>query len=256
MNKSSIFITIILALMLSPFKTVAWGKKGHALVAEVALSYLDENTKKIVLQYLDGTTIEDAANWMDNIKSDHSYDYMKPYHYANFEKGENVVETSGDNIIYQLDQTIKELQNKKNLSKDEIKTKIQIIFHLIGDLHQPLHVGYGIDKGGNRIQINYNDKGTNLHSFWDSGIIESKKITLQDCLNSNKFSKKEIEKLQEINIINWSVESRLLLDKIYNTNGNKIAEEYVNSNTPLIETQILKAGIRLAAVLKQAFNKG
>lgn len=199
-------------------------------------------------------TIEEAANWMDNIKSDHSYDYMKPYHYVNFDKGAKVVELNGDNIIYQLNETIKDLRNKKNLSKEEISTKIKILFHLIGDLHQPLHVGYGSDKGGNTMQINYNGKGTNLHSFWDSVIIESKGITLQDCLKSNKFCKFKLWKIKKINVVNWSIESRSLLDQIYNTGGNKISDEYANKNAALIETQILKAGIRLASVLKEVFK--
>ena len=254
MNKALITLAFLLTLIIFPNKTFAWGKKGHALVAQVAFTYLDENTKKVVLQYLDGMTIEEAANWMDNIKSDHSYDYMKPYHYVNFDKGAKVVELNGDNIIYQLNETIKELRNKKNLSKEEISTKIKILFHLIGDLHQPLHVGYGSDKGGNTMQINYNGKGTNLHSLWDSGIIESKGITLQDCLKSTKFCKYKLWKIKKIKVINWSMESRSLLDPIYNTGGNKISDEYVNKNAALIETQIHKAGIRLASVLKEVFK--
>jgi hypothetical protein len=74
------------------------------------------------------------------------------------------------NIMYQLDQTLKALKNKDMLSKAEIKLKILCLFHFIGDLHQPLHVGYGHDKAGNTVQLNYKRKGTNLHSFWDSGI--------------------------------------------------------------------------------------
>ena len=254
MNKTYIFIAFLMTVMLFPTKTLAWGKKGHALVAEVAFSYLDKNTQEIVLQYLEGMSIEDAANWMDQIKSDHAYDSMKPYHYADFEKGDKVVETSGDNIIYQLDTTIKELKNKKNLSKEEIQTKIKILFHLIGDLHQPLHVGYSSDKGGNSLQVNYKDKRTNMHSLWDSGIIESKGITLQDCMNSEKFSKRELRKLKKINIINWSKESRSYLDEVYNTSGNKISDEYVDLSSIVIEKQILKAGIRLASVLNKVFK--
>jgi hypothetical protein len=254
MNKALIFITFLLTLIILPAKTFAWGKQGHALVAEVAFNYMNKNTKMEVLKYLDGMTIEEAANWMDNVKSDHSFDFMKSYHYVNFEKGDNVVETEGDNIIFQLNTTIKELQNKKNLSKEEINTKIKILFHLMGDLHQPLHVGYGEDKGGNTMQINYNGKGTNLHSFWDSGIIKSKGITLQDCLNSNKFCFFKLRKIKKINVIKWSSESRNLLDQIYNTGGNKINDDYVNRNAVLIETQILKAGIRLASVLNDVFK--
>ena len=253
MNKALITIAFLLLLIISPAKTYAWGKQGHALVAEVAFRYMNKNTKKEVLKYLDGMTIEDAANWMDNVKNDHSYDYMKPYHYANFEKGDQVLETEGDNIIYQLNTTIKELQNKETLSKEEINTKIKILFHLVGDLHQPLHVGYGEDKGGNSKQINYNGKGTNLHSFWDSGIIKSKEISLQDCLNSNTFCFFQLRKIKKINVVKWSTESRNLLDQIYNTGGNTINDNYVDQNAALIETQILKAGIRLASVLNEVF---
>ncbi|WP_281228069.1 S1/P1 nuclease [Flavobacterium aquiphilum] len=254
--KNLILATIFLSLsFLFPTEALAWGKKGHALVAEVAFNYLDKNTKKIVLEYLDGMTIEDAANWMDNIKDDHSYDYMKPYHYTNIEKGEEVVEKSGSNIIYILNQTIKELQNNKNLTKQEIKSKLLIVFHLVGDLHQPLHVGYGSDKGGNTVQLNYKGQGSNLHAFWDSGIIFDQNISLENCLNANKFSPKEINNLQTIDVIAWSKESRSLLDPIYNTGGAKIKEEYIITSAKTIESQIQKAGIRLASILQKVFQK-
>ncbi|MBC7847766.1 MAG: S1/P1 nuclease [Flavobacterium sp.] len=254
MNKALFTLTFLLTLLIYPIKTFAWGSKGHALVAEVAFNYMDENTKKEVLKYLDGMTIQEAANWMDNIKSDHSYDFMRAYHFANFEKGTNVVETSGANIIYQLNAAIKELKNKEKFSKEEINTKIKILFHLMGDLHQPLHVGYGEDKGGNTMQINYNFRGTNLHSLWDSGIIEYKKISLSDCLNTNKYSPNEIRALQNIDVVYWATGSRSYLPQIYKTGGNKINEEYVDACVPIIENQILKAGIRLAGVLNEVFQ--
>ncbi len=71
----------------------------------------------------------------------------------------------------------------------------------MGDLHQPLHMGYGNDKGGNKMQINYNFRGTNLHSLWDSGIIEYKKIILPDCLKANTYSKNEIKAIQDVDVV-------------------------------------------------------
>ncbi|MBF4473057.1 S1/P1 nuclease [Flavobacterium sp. HJJ] len=253
MKKYILFPALCIILVL-PIKTLAWGKKGHALVAEVAFNYLDKNTKKIVLGYLDGMSIEDAATWMDDIKDDHSYDYMKPYHYVNIDKGAEVFERSGSNIIYILNQTIKELQNNKNFTKQEIKTKILIVFHLVGDLHQPLHIGYGSDKGGNTVQINYKGQGTNLHSFWDSGIIYDRSITLKDCLEANKFSPAAMNKLQTIDVIAWSKESRSLLDSVYNMRGAKVKDDYVRASAVIIQAQIQKAGIRLAAILNTSFK--
>ena len=63
------FLTALF-LLFATLNSFAWGRKGHTIVAEIAFSYLDEPTKKNVLSYLDGMTLEEAANWMDDIKSD------------------------------------------------------------------------------------------------------------------------------------------------------------------------------------------
>ena len=190
---------------------------------------------------------------MDNIKRDHSFNYMKPYHYVNFKKGEVVKDKSASNIISVLNKTIKELHNYKSYSKAEVKIKLCILFHLIGDLHQPLHVGYASDKGGNKCQVNYNGKGTNLHSLFDSGIIKSRKITVNDCVKY-KYSKSEIKRIQKIDVIEWSNQSRSFLDEIYSIQGHKVSEEYVVKVEPIIKEQLYKAGLRLASVLEETFK--
>lgn len=245
-----------LLLLLTLFNTnhsFAWGKKGHIMVAEVAFNSLDAATKKQVLYYLDGMTIQQAATWMDDASQQPGYGYMKTYHYVNFNKGEKVTLKKGNNVIYILDKTIRELQNKKQLSKAQIKIKLLFLFHLIGDIHQPLHVGYGYDKGGNKTQLNFKGQGTNLHAFWDSGIIRHKRINLKDCLSANAFSKSQLANLQKINVVTWAQESNNLLGKCYNTQGNIVTQKYLDNSTPIIKTQIAKAGIRLAAVLQTVF---
>jgi hypothetical protein len=247
-------ITLFIALIIIPTTTFAWGKKGHAIIAGVAFNYLDANAKSNLLKYLDGMSIEDASNWMGDIKEDHSYDYMKPYHYVNFEKGAIVKVNPGSNVLSALSNTINDLKSYKSFTKEEVKIKICMLFHLVGDLHQPLHVGYGEDKGGNTMQINYNGYGTNLHSFFDSGIIKAKNITLQDCLKSNKFTTAETKNIQKINVQEWAIQSRSNLDDIYNFNGHIISEDYVNKNEIIIENQLLLGGLRLASVLNETFK--
>lgn len=254
MKPPHILIVLIIVTTFIPFNSFAWGKQGHSIVAEIAFNYLDANAKSNLLKYLDGMSIEDASNWMDDIRDDHSYDYMKPYHYVNFEKGTIVKVNPGNNLLSVLTSTINDLKNYKSFTKAEVKTKLCILFHLIGDLHQPLHVGYGDDKGGNTMQLNYNGYGTNLHSFFDSGIIKAKNITLQDCLKSNIFSSTEIKNIQYINVSEWATQSRSNLNEIYNFSGHKVSDEYVNANAIIIKNQLLKAGIRLASVLNDVFK--
>ena len=47
-------------LILVPMNSFFWGKNGHEIVAEIAFSKLDNNTKEKVLYYLDGMSIEEA----------------------------------------------------------------------------------------------------------------------------------------------------------------------------------------------------
>lgn len=243
-----------LLILFSSIDAKAWGRKGHSLVAYVAFHYLDAKTKQNVLSYLNGMSIEDAANWMDSMRSDNKFNFMKPYHYVNFAKGEDVMEPSGDNIIRQINTTLKDLDNIKSLSNDEVKIRLFYLFHLIGDIHQPLHVGYKDDKGGNSVQVSFFGKGSNLHSIWDSGIIEYKGLTLDECLNINKYSNKQIMDIQKINVIGWAKEAKSYLDKAYAISNNKIDDKYVVVNYPIIKDQILKAGIRLASVMELYFK--
>jgi hypothetical protein len=238
---------------LSNTQLFAWGQEGHKLVAEVAFNYMDEATKKNVLQYLDGMTLDEAANWMDDIKSDHANDHMKPYHYINFEKGSKVA-PEGDNVVTILNQTLKELDHKENLSHDEIKRKILFLFHLIGDLHQPLHVGYGSDKGGSTVQFNFMGRqGTNLHLVWDTMIIEYKATSLPDVLKSKKYTPEELAAVQKIDVIGWAKQSRGYLKEAY-TAGTKVDDRYIDVVYPIVKTQLLDAGIRLPSVLEHYFK--
>ena len=49
--------------------------------------------------------------------------------------------------------------------------------HIVGDLHQPLHVGNGKDRGGNDVKLDFFWESSNLHRIWDSGIIDQQKLS-------------------------------------------------------------------------------
>ena len=132
-----------------------------------------------------------------------------------------------------------------------------LLFHLIGDLHQPLHTGYPGDKGGNTINVNLlsGGNGTNLHRLWDDDIIQNKNISLDDCLKQyESYTPDQIKEIQKIKVMQWMYQSRMLLDGVYNFKDSFIDQNYVDSNTSVIEKQILIAGLRLASVLKESFK--
>jgi len=240
---------------LLPTSTYAWGSKGHKIVAAIAKKCLEKQVADSVQSFLGDMSFEEASVWMDEVRGDHSYDYLKPWHYVNVEKDKTYVKTKDPEVVNQIEIYIAYLKQKGTRDKEQIKFALKVIFHLIGDLHQPLHCGYKADKGGNDIDVTYINKATNLHKVWDTEIIEDANISLSDCLKlCNELSADEKKKIQNNSVETWMNEARLLLPEVYNFD-KKIKQDYIDKNKPVIEKQLVRAGIRLAMVLHSTFKR-
>ena len=119
---------------------------------------MEKKVKKKVQKYLGTTSFEDAAVWMDVMRSNHDFDYMKPWHYLNMEKDATYSKAANGDVLSELDLVIAELKNYKTMKTEDVNKDLKILFHLCGDFTMPLHVGYGSDKGGNDIKIAYKNK--------------------------------------------------------------------------------------------------
>ena len=247
---------LIISILLQPILTFGWGKEGHQIVALIAQSQLDEKVKEKVDKYLFGMSYEDAGTWMDDIKRERAFDYMKPWHYVNIDKGAEYAkkDTTGD-IYAEINASVELLKKYKSHSNEEVSKALKILFHLCGDMVQPLHVGYGGDKGGNDVKLEYFGKSSNLHKVWDSEIIASENITYSKCYSAlQKYSVNEISEIKKFTIASWMKDSRKLLPKVYDMPDGKISEEYKTKNAELIESQLIVGGIRLATLLNQVFK--
>lgn len=249
------FLLLFFLITLTSTESYSWGSQGHKIVAEIAYQYLDKATQDSVKKYLGDMSFQNAATWMDDMRSDPNFNYMKPWHYINVEKDKTFVKSTDENIVNELNKTIDELQRSK-ANKELVNLDIKIIFHIVGDLHQPLHVGYGTDKGGNSIDVIFQGKKSNLHKVWDSEMIYEKKITAEECLElASKLSAEEIREIQKIDVIKWMDESRSFLANVYDFKEGIIDQNYINMNTPIIEKQLTYAGLRLANILRKTFSK-
>ncbi|MBW4891622.1 S1/P1 nuclease [Mucilaginibacter sp. HMF5004] len=256
--KRSITIAFLLVISLTASinNVFAWGKAGHQMVAEVAFNYLDAATKAKILQALNSYNIEQAATWMDDVRGDASLGYMKSWHFVNIDKGA-VYKTHGSDAAFQLNRVITALMHKATLTADTVKRDLLILFHLMGDLHQPLHVGYGTDLGGNKATVSFLGKpNNNLHHVWDGDIIYNKKIKLADCIKANStYTPAQIAAIQKVDVMAWLTQSRAYLNtNVYTFQNATISQAYIDHNAPVIEKQIGIAGLRLAGILKAAFK--
>lgn len=238
----------------------AWGQKGHDTVANIAERHFTEATADSVSRLLDGMSAVYWANWLDNASHTPEYAYSKTWHYKNIDADQQYDEVppfeSGDvvtalraNIAVLADSTAAD--NRKNLA-------LKMVIHLVGDLHQPMHMGHKSDLGGNRTQVRFFNSGTNLHSAWDSRILESAhKWTYTEWTDQlDRLKPEQVATVEAGNIDDWGRETWQIATRVYDAfpSGSSISYNEIAEWTPTIEQQLLKGGIRLAAILNAIFD--
>ncbi|HAV36762.1 MAG TPA: phospholipase [Massilia sp.] len=143
----------------------AWGGDGHRAVGAIADRLLKGSNaeKQIAALLLPGESLQSIASWPDCVKgtwcgpqTPEMVDYTTAnpkhdeYHYTNVpfqleHYHEHGVGTSEHDIVQTLKQAIAVLQGKTDPALNPHKfTKRQaliLLTHMVGDIHQPLHVG-------------------------------------------------------------------------------------------------------------------
>jgi hypothetical protein len=254
-----IFLALVLLFsLLSSGKLLAWGMIGHRVVGEVASEHLSKKAAKNIKKILGHETLAEVSNWMDDIKSDHAYDSLKPWHYTTIPDGMTYGETTpnpeGD-VIYGITFLVEALKSGE-LSKALERDYIKLLVHLVGDIHQPLHVGNGEDRGGNDVDVEWFWESSNIHRVWDSGMIESKQYSYTELAKIiNHPSKDEIETLQSTSVEDWAHEAMAFRDGIYDLpEDGKINYQYRYKHWDTMKSQLMKGGVRLAGLLNEIYG--
>jgi len=225
-NLAATLLTVLLVIG-APASAFGWGDKGHQTVGQIAQLRL-QNTNALVRinQILrPGETLSSIATWADGVKNENSFRVNAvhpdpdtqhffrhlvnthnrnwhfvdlPLHCGGYDDPACHSFTSNTDIVSIINLCIRKLrgENIQSLTK---RNALRLLVHLIGDLHQPLHVGVGFvnihgpnntivierdpavitqhpnafpsDTGGNDLLIT-GAVSPNLHAFWDSDLVE------------------------------------------------------------------------------------
>ena len=151
-----IFLIILVFLLIPTPAKADWGKTGHRVVGQVAQDNLTPSALKAVTEILNGETLATVSTWSDEIKSDSSYDEFKKWHYVNLplDKKYCEVEHQSENIVTAIKKCIVVLKDSTSTKEDKT-FHLKFLVHLVGDIHQPLHVGRYEDLGGNKIYVKF-----------------------------------------------------------------------------------------------------
>ena len=265
MNKRPVlFAGVLLAAVVC---LLSWGVTGHRTIGKIAENHLSPNAKAGVQSLLGNETLADVATWADEVRSQPEYRATGAWHYLNLPLGlsysafqQKVEGMTQDNVYSALLKLEHAVVDKATPREKKIEA-LKFIVHFVGDLHQPMHVSREEDKGGNTIQLNYNGQGTNLHSLWDTKLLEHEGLTYEQlAVKYDHASPAEIRQWQSDPLMKWLWESYEISSKLYAEvdamKGRSIDDAYYQAHIAIIQERIERAGIRLAGVLNELFKNG
>lgn len=263
-----------------------FGANGHRVVGEVATHYLSPEAQHALEQILDGEPLAFAATWPDDMRSSPddttfwSYSAAANWHFVNLPAGKTYEESEKNNkgdayvalntFIAILDgnpipkgpvaNALKGYFGNLKAPKKQKEIKqfaVKFIVHIIGDIHQPLHSGHASDRGGNSIKVKWFKQERKLHSVWDTELIESQNLSFTEVARKiNRIDPATVKQYQASKPIDWLHESIALREQAYDVEQyhSDFSYDYTFRFVPLINSQLLKGGIRTAGVFNQIFS--
>lgn len=260
-----LLLAAVLLLLAGPVG--AWGPQGHRLVAALAWPGLTPQARAEILVLLAGEpdpTLPGIANWADQLRAEDP-DLGKrsaSWHYVNIAEENCHYDAvrdcpDGNCVVGAIDAQLAILADREQPLAAR-RQALKFVVHFVGDVHQPLHAGFGHDKGGNTVQVNMADDsrdgdGSNLHRLWDSGLLNTAGVDDDAYL-------RHLQSLPPVagpdtGPAGWAEASCAVVVQpgLYPSRA-KIGEAYVQQWRPVAEAQLRLGGARLATMLNQALR--
>jgi len=266
------FLSLKLVTLLCFFVgCLGWGKQGHMMIAQIAADRLSNTASNIANQFLgSGYTLADIAPLPDDYDHSPSGRWSEPCHYCNLPRDANSFVMGycpSFCVVKSIQNYTKILGGEESnpfqcdYTEGDEPCSLEFLVHYVGDVHQPLHVGYGYDEGGNKVEVEFYSERSNLHHVWDDLIIErwnsdfnSATQELEVMIQNNPAQVQTY--LSVTNPILWANESfGYVLSTVYNYNPSthgalpRLGDAYYNTNLPIVKQRLIAAGVRLGQLL-------
>jgi hypothetical protein len=250
-----------IAFLCTSLLSWGWGQKGHDVTAYIAEQHITAKTKAAVDSLLEGKSMVYWANWLDNASHTKEYAYSKTWHYKNIDEGVRYEEApanpSGD-AVTAIKSRI-EILNDANASFADKQLALKMLVHIMGDLHQPMHMGHATDLGGNRCKVKYFGHENLLHTIWDTNLVESahKWSYTEWQQQIDRVCPKGEAEITAGSIDDWAKETVTICTDVYKAmpEGATVSYNEVATWAPIIEQQLVRGGLRLAYLLNSIFDK-
>lgn len=274
-----VFVLIGLSAILSVPSLFAWGSKGHQIVATIAAHGLSPAATAQVATLLGGKSLADVAPLPDEWRK--TQKETADWHYVNIPKSDTAYDEArdcppppqssevGHDCAVAAIEHFKTVLADKTASNDVRARALIFVVHFVADVHQPLHDADNNDQGGNKVLVTWFGAAShtypgdtkpvpwNLHAVWDDAIIEHTGMPV-DAYATHLLAGPAPADATAGSTIDWVNAAYDLAKKdSYAIPAKKpapLGKAYYTKNLPVVNSQLLLAGLRLRAVLESALG--
>ncbi|MEA3047815.1 MAG: nuclease [Sphingomonadales bacterium] len=254
------FIAALLCCTVPAGPAFAWGQTGHRVTGAIAERYLSGIARANVQLLLGTESLAQAATWPDDMRSDPAEFWQRtasPFHFVTVPQGRTYAQAGappeGD-AVTALARFAAVLRDP-NASLDDKRLALRFSVHIIGDLHQPLHNGREGDRGGNNVRVTLFGQSTNLHSVWDSGLIDARGLSYSEYADwlAGAITPQQIIAWNDANPETWIAESVILREQVYPASP-QLSYAYAYQHGAALDGRLSRGGVRIAAYLNKIFG--
>lgn len=250
-----------------PVPAWSWDADGHRFICTVASYEMSEQARGAVKTLLAVDTREQFADlcvWADEIAKDRPE--TAAWHHMYVPRDAQTVDLARDCadenrcIVAAIARTTRILESDQaSVAKAEA---LKVLMHLIGDLHQPLNIGFAADHGGADIAAIFHGRTTTLKALWETELLKARPDTWREIADSydKRFTYVERRLWPAGTPADWANESLFLTRTpatgyVGNPGGLEFGELYVRQNQLAALRRLSQAGVRLATTLNKIFGE-
>ncbi|MGO6810153.1 S1/P1 nuclease [Rhizobium ruizarguesonis] len=285
----SAVVSMIVLLLGIPNSALAWGDEGHEVVCQIAYMELSPTAR----QRVDGLIAEDtefrefarSCTWPDHPRQRASEHFLNVERSASKVTSGQPCGTAAKCVVTAIVNDTRDLAASPDGS-DALRL-LKSLGHWVGDIHQPMHVSFSDDRGGNKVSVT-GPCDSNMHSVWDTCILQE--TIGEDAKTVAVDLRSEITQQERMDwsagdvtldtVLGWANESldisrmpdvgycvlkgdvcqyddnRVVYEEGQQTRSVVVDEAYLQHQSERVRTRLKMAGVRLAAVLDKIFGEG
>lgn len=252
------FIAFAALFSLASSPALAWGQTGHRVTGAIAETYLSGQARAAIADLLGPETLAEASTWADFMRASDEPFWRQagPYHYVTVPHDHAYHETGapdeGDAVSALA--MFSDIVRDADAPIEERQRALRFIVHIIGDLHQPLHAGNGTDRGGNDVAVTWFGQETNLHSVWDSRMIDGWQLSFTEIASwlGAKITSEQAAAWMQADPHVWIAESTAIRDGVY-PDETRLGYDYAFAHKAAVDARLSMGGVRIAAYLNALF---